>query len=84
MTERQLFGVVVRAFALYIINEALWQIEGIVRIFGVREINNFDWQPAAVFAAIYLVAGLLMFRHAPAIVTLAYQAGKQAVDEDHD
>ena len=72
MTERKLFGVVVRAFGLWSIVLGVSAINGVVRIFGVRTIENFDWQPAAAFAAFYLVAGLVLLRKSELIVVFAY------------
>jgi hypothetical protein len=72
MTERKLFGVVVRAFGLWSIVLGVSAIHGVIQIFGVRTINNYDWQPAVAFAAIYFVAGIMLLRKSETIVDFAY------------
>jgi hypothetical protein len=72
MTERQLFGIVVRAFGLWSLFLGLSAIHGIVEIFGVRSMSNFDWQPAGLFAALYFIAGFVPLRKADAVVAFAY------------
>ena len=42
MTERKLFGVVVRAFGLWSIVLGVSAIRGVIQIFGVRTIENYD------------------------------------------
>jgi hypothetical protein len=74
MTETKLFGVVVRAFGLWFIVLSLSAIHGVIQIFGVRTIDNFDWQPAIAFAAFYLVAGIVLLRKSELIVEFAYSA----------
>jgi len=74
MTDRKLFGVVVRAFGLWSIIIGVSSIHGIVQIYGVRTINYFDWQPAAAFAVVYLAAGLALLRKSESIVEFAFPA----------
>jgi hypothetical protein len=76
MTERQLFGVVVRAFGLWSIVSGVSSIHGIVQLFGVRTMSNFDWQPTGLFAALYFIAGFLLLRKADVVVAFAYPAVK--------
>jgi len=84
MTERKLFGVVVRAFGLWSILLGASAIHGIIQIFGVRTIENFDWQPAAAFAAIYFVAGIVLLRKSELIVEFAYPAqGSKPLDNSN-
>jgi hypothetical protein len=76
MTERQLFGVVVRGFGLWSIVSGISAIHGIVQIFGVRSMSNFDWQPAGLFAAFYFMVGFALLRKADAVVAFAYRHGE--------
>ena len=81
MTERQLFGVVVRAFGLWSIVLGVSAIHGVIQIFGVRTITNYDWQPAVAFGAFYLVAGIVLLRKSETIVEFAYPAqGSKPLD----
>jgi hypothetical protein len=77
MTERKWFGVIVRAFGLWFIYCAVSAIHGVVQIFGVRTISNFDWQPAIAFAVFYLVAGIMLLRKSDMIVEFAYPVAEQ-------
>ncbi len=79
MTERQLFGVVVRAFGLWCIVLGVSAIHGIIQIFGVRTVSNFDWQPAGAFSAMYFIAGFALLRKADAVVAFAYPAPKPEI-----
>lgn len=72
MTERKLFGVVVRAFGLWSIVLGVSAIHGVIQIFGVRTVSNYDWQPAVAFAAFYMVAGIGLLRKSEPIVEFAY------------
>jgi len=82
MTERKLFGVVVRAFGLWSIVLGVSAIHGVIQVFGVRTISNYEWQPAAAFAAFYLVAGIVLLRKSEPIVQFAYSAqGSKSLDD---
>ena len=76
MTDKQLFGVVVRAFGIYSIVLGVSAVHGIIQIFGVRTMSNFDWQPAGAFAALYFIAGMALLRKPDAVVAFAYPAEK--------
>ncbi len=84
MSSRQLFGVVVRAFGLYAIVLGVSATHGIVQTFGVRTIAYFEWQPAAVFAILYLAAGLALLRKSESIVGFAYPAESQTTPGNSD
>jgi hypothetical protein len=82
MTERKLFGVMVRAFGLWSIVLGVSAIHGVIQIFGVRTISNYDWQPAVAFATFYLVAGIALLRKSEPIVEFAYSAqGSKSLDD---
>lgn len=84
MTERKLFGVVVRAFGLWSILFGVAAVHGVVQIFGIRTISNYDWQPAMAFAAFYLIAGIVLLRKSELIVEFAYSAqGSKAADNSN-
>ena len=84
MTERKLFGVVVRAFGLWSIVLGVSAIRGVIQIFGVRTIENYDWQPAVAFTAIYFVAGIVLLRKSEPIVEFAYSArGSKQLDNSN-
>jgi ABC-type sulfate transport system permease component len=72
MTERKLFGVVVRAFGLWSIILGLGSIHRVVQIFGVQNIENYDWQPAVAFAVFYLAMAVVLLRKSELIVDFAY------------
>jgi hypothetical protein len=76
MTERDFFGVVVRAFGLWFIVLGVSAIQGIVQIFGIRTMSNFDWQPAGAFATLDFIAGFALLRKASAVVAFAYPSAK--------
>ena len=84
MSERKLFGVVVRAFGLWSVVLCVSAVHGVVQIFGVRTINNFDWQPAAAFAILYLAVGIVLLRRSESIVEFAYAAQGSTEPNDSD
>jgi hypothetical protein len=84
MTERKLFGVVVRAFGLWSIVLGVSAVHRVVEIFGVRTISDYEWQPAVAFAAIYFLAGIVLLRKSELIVEFAYPAqGSKPLDNSN-
>jgi hypothetical protein len=79
MTEKDFFGVVVRAFGLWSIVLGVSAIHGIVQIFGIRTMSYFDWQPAVAFATLYFIAGFALLRKASAVVAFAYPSAKPEI-----
>jgi len=76
--------VVVRAFGLWFVVLSLSAIDRVVEVFGVRTITIYDWQPAAAFAAFYLVAGIVLLRKSEPIVEFAYSAqGSKQLDNSN-
>jgi hypothetical protein len=73
MTEKQSFGVVVRGFGLYTFLWGAISVGGIVRDYGFRGLQVYDWQPAAAFAAFYFIFAFVLLAKADAIVELAYR-----------
>ena len=72
MNPQELFGVIVRGFGLWAIVLAVSAANGIAQMYGLRTMNYLDWQPAGLFAALYLLAGFFAVRKADAIVKFAY------------
>ena len=86
MGAQQLFGVVVRAFGLWFILVGFEAMNGVIQVFGLRSMNQYDlnWQPAVAFAALYWVAGLVLLRKSELIVQFTYgpQASKPPDNSD--
>jgi len=67
-----LFGVVVRAFGLYSIVLGASAIHAVIEALGIRTISYYEWQPAAAFAFLYIVAGIVLLRKSDLIVDFSY------------
>jgi hypothetical protein len=84
MTERKLFGVVVRAFGLWFIVLGFSAIHAMVQLFGVKYMSVYDWQPAGAFAIFYFLAGIFLLRKSEVVVDFAYaeRSAKPTGDSD--
>ena len=84
MNSRQLFGVVVRAFGLYSIVLGASAIHALIQVFGVRTMGYYEWQPAAPFVCLYIVAGIVLLRKSDLIVGFAYPLDVLRASENSD
>jgi uncharacterized ion transporter superfamily protein YfcC len=79
-----LFGVVVRAFGLYSIVLGASAIHAVIQVLGVRTMGYYEWQPAAAFASLYIVAGIVLLRKSDLIVDFAYPVHVLRPSENSD
>jgi hypothetical protein len=84
MTDKNLFGVVVRAFGLWAIILGIYAINGLIRLTGLGHMGYYEWEPAAAFAGLYLAAGLLLLRKSELIVEFAYPEAASKAPTDLD
>jgi hypothetical protein len=83
MTEKQLFGVVVRGFGFWSLFLGLSAVSSIAQFYGLHGLQAYDWQPVGAFAAVYFLVGLALLRQANAIAEFVYRAAKHAPQDSN-
>ena len=78
MTDRQLFGVVVRTFGLVFFMFGISATNTIVQTVQLKALYAYDWQKSAWFVVIYFLIALFLLRKADFLVDIFYQPSAPA------